>query len=100
MPDEMRSKPVQRIQFAPRKKTPIGEHGKKRLRTVPFALNVMVVLRASESFRTDPHDAIVKHVQDIDTGEISSGMPCTAGFDDAQKGSAVLDRFMLELALI
>jgi len=67
---------------------------------MPLALNVMVMLRTSESFRTDPHNAVVEHVQNIDTGEISSGMPCTTGFDNAEKGFSVLDRFNLELALI
>jgi hypothetical protein len=44
---------------------------------VPFALNVVVTVGALKRLRADPQDAVIEHVEDVEAGEVASGVART-----------------------
>src|ERR1700757_2159805 len=97
MPDIVRTVLVQSFEVTLGKETSVGQDHKERLRTMPFALNVVVTIRAGQSFRADPHDPVIKDVDNIKTGEIAAGMPGFSGLDQLQQILAIMDGLPLQL---
>src|ERR1700737_1041303 len=97
MPNQMRSKLVQSFEVAFGKKPTIGEYREKGFCTMSLALDIMVTIDGVERLRSDPHDSVVEDVQNIDAGQISTGMPCSAGFNNGKKRTTEGNGFKLEV---
>ena len=62
MPDIMRTVLIQRIQITLWKKAFVGQDYKKRFSAMPFALDVIIVIRVFECLRTNSLDPVIKDV--------------------------------------
>ena len=63
-----------------------------------FALDVVVAVGAFKRLRTDPQNAVVEHIEDVEAGEVAAGVAGAARLDEPQQCFAVLHRFELKLA--
>src|ERR1700733_10857580 len=97
MPDITRTVSIQGVQIALRKKASIGQDHKKRFGTMPFALDIIIVIRTFECLRTNAQDPVIEHVQDIKTGEVAAGMASFSCLDELQQILAILDGLPLQL---
>src|ERR1700751_2297003 len=97
MTDVVRRVLVQSFEVTLGKETPVGQDNKERFRTMRFALNVMVAIRAGESLRADSHDPVIKHVKNIKPGQIAAGMSRFSGLDQLQQILAIMDGLPLQL---
>src|SRR5258707_1408031 len=97
MADEVRPKPIQRIQLRLWEEPAIGQDRIKSLDGVSLALHKPVAVRVPKSSRAQAQDSVVEHVEDVDTREAAAGVSGSSMFNDGENGFSVLDRFKLKL---
>jgi hypothetical protein len=75
MANIVRAVAVQFFQIAFREKAAISQHDKQRFSAVAFALDVIVVIEIVESLGPYAQDAVIEDIEDVYTGEVTTGMP-------------------------
>lgn len=59
-----------------------------------FALNIVVACWGREVLRCDIHNAVIEHIEDVDTRQTSPCVPSPRARNGAQQGFAIANRFV------